>query len=200
MRLRRASGLAYDRFMRPIRLFLFILLLGLGTAASAEVRIAFYSKDLASSFPHAFVRLTGADSSGKPFDVNYGFTPVRLSPAILFGPVDGKVESVGPDYLARSDRHFAFALTDEEYRRVVAIVEEWRDSPQPSYRLNGRNCVDFVAEVANALGLNAPVVPKLMKKPKSYLEMVTSLNSALIAARASAAAPPPARAAPHLVD
>lgn len=182
--------------MRRLRLFLFVLLLGFGSAAGAEVRIAFYSKDFASSFPHAFVRLTGEDSTGRPFDVNYGFTPVRLSLAILSGPVDGKVEGVGAEYVARSDRHFAFALTADEYRRVVAIVEAWRDSPQPSYRLNGRNCVHFVAEVASALGLSAPVVPKLMKKPKSYLEMVTRTNSAVIAARAnrpaSAAAPPSA--------
>lgn len=186
--------------MRRLRLFLFFMLLGLGSAANAAVEIAFYSKDLASSFPHAYVRLTGADSTGRPFDVNYGFTPVRLSPAILFGAVDGKVESVGPEYVARSDRHFAFELTPDEYRKVVAIVESWRDSPQPSYRLGERNCVHFVAEVANALGLSAPVVPKLMKKPKSYLEMVTRRNSAVIAARASAPAASPARPAPQIVD
>ena len=171
--------------MRQIRLFLFLVLFGFGTAASAQVQIAFYSKDFASSFPHAFVRLTGEDSAGRPFDVNYGFTPVRLSPAILFGAVDGKVEAVGPDYIARSDRHFAFRLTSDEYRGVVAIVEAWRDSPQPSYRLDDRNCVHFVAEVAAALGLDAPAVPALMKTPKSYLQMVSQRNSAVIASRAN---------------
>jgi hypothetical protein len=41
--------------------------------------------------------------------------------------------------------------------------------------------VDFVADVATALGLQAPVIPKLMKKPKSYLDRITELNSDLIA-------------------
>jgi hypothetical protein len=72
-------------------------------------------------------------------------------------------------------------LTDEQYREVVAIVEKWRDAPQPSYRLSGRNCVDFVADVAVALGLQAPVIPKLMKKPRTYLDRIAELNSDLIA-------------------
>jgi len=171
-----------SKSMRKIRLSVFLLLLACGTAAHAEKQIAFYSKDMASSFPHAYVRLTGSDdATGQPIDVNYGFTPVRLSPAILFGPVNGMIQSVGPEYIARSDRHFEVALTPDQYARVVAVVEKWRDSPQPNYRLNGRNCVDFVADVANAIGISAPVIPKLMKKPKSYLQTVTRMNSQLLA-------------------
>lgn len=90
---------------------------------------------------------------------------------------------------------------------MIAIVEKWRDAPQPSYRLNGRNCVDFVAEVASALGLRAPVIPKLMKKPRSYLDAIAGLNSTLIAhwsehlaslaATAAQSAPAPAIAPAH---
>ncbi|HWI77194.1 MAG TPA: hypothetical protein VNS53_08965 [Sphingomicrobium sp.] len=168
--------------MRAIRLFLLLVVFGWSAAASAAVEIAFYSKDMASSFPHAYVRLTGTDeATGKPVDVNYGFTPASLSPGVLFGSVRGIIESASPAYIARSDRHFALKLTDAQYRQVVAIVEKWRAAPQPSYRLNGRNCIDFVAEIANALGLKAPVIPKLMKKPRSYLDEVARLNAALIA-------------------
>jgi hypothetical protein len=137
---------------------------------------------MASSFPHAYVRLTGTDdATGKPVDVNYGFTPVSLSPGILFGAVRGTIESASPEYIARSDRHFALKLTDEQYRKVASTIQKWRDAPQPSYRLNGRNCIDFVADIAVALGLKAPVIPKLMKKPRSYLDEIARLNSALIA-------------------
>jgi hypothetical protein len=168
--------------MRTIRTFLLLLLIGWGAAAQAQVEISFYSKDMASSFPHAYIRLTGTDDqTGQPIDVNYGFTPVSLGPGILFGSVKGMIESAGPEYIARSDRHFSLKLTDDQYRRVIAIVGKWRDAPQPSYRLSGRNCVDFVAEVAVALGLQAPVIPKLMKKPKSYLNRIGELNSDLIA-------------------
>ena len=168
--------------MRAIRLFLLLILFGWSAAASATVEIAFYSKDMASSFPHAYVRLTGTEeSTGKPIDVNYGFTPVSLGPGVLFGSVKGMIESASPAYIARSDRHFSLKLSDEQYRQVLAVIEKWRDAPQPSYRLNGRNCVDFVVDIAKTIGLNAPVLPKLMKKPKSYLNEMARLNSALIA-------------------
>ena len=167
--------------MRRIRLFLLIVLLGWASAARAEVEIHFHSKDFASTFPHAFVRLTGTDpSTGQPLDINYGFTPERLSPGILVGPVRGMIETVDPVFVARSDRHFTLKLSDEQYRSVMAVVESWRTAPQPSYRLNSRNCVHFVAEVATVLGLNAPPFKPLMKKPKSFLRKVTQDNLALI--------------------
>lgn len=192
--------------MRVLRLLLLVLLLGWGGVARAEVEIAFYSKDLASTFPHAFVRLTGTDqSTGQKFDVNYGFTPERISPGILFGSVRGMIQTVDPVYVSRSDRHFSLKLDDEQYRAVLAVVEKWRTAPQPSYRLNSRNCVHFIAEVASALGLHAPPARGLMKKPKSFLRKVTSDNSALIrqwesrtgiAARPPPTAPVPAAPAP----
>jgi hypothetical protein len=167
--------------LRTIRICLLLLVFAWSGAAWAQVEISFYSKDTASSFPHAYVRLTGTLENGQAIDANYGFTPVSLSPGILWGPVRGMIESAGPEYIARSDRHFTLKLTSEEYRRVVAIIEKWRDAPQPSYRLSGRNCIDFVAEIANALGVRAPVIPKLMRKPRSYLDEVARLNATVIA-------------------
>ncbi|HET9460167.1 MAG TPA: hypothetical protein VFO51_09330 [Sphingomicrobium sp.] len=164
------------------RLLLFLLLtLGWAGAAAAEIEIHFHSKDMASTFPHAFVRLTGTDEgTGEAVDVNYGFTPVSLTPAILFGPVQGMMHRVSRQYLDRSDRHFSLKLTDAQYRAVLAVVERWRDAPQPNYRLNSRNCVHFVAEVAAALGLAAEPDRRLVKKPKSFLRQVTQNNLALI--------------------
>lgn len=167
--------------MRVFRLVFFLFLVAWGGAASAEVEIAFYTKDMASTFPHAFVRLTGTDdSTGQPVDATYGFTPVSMSPGILLGRVRGTVEGVGPLYIARSVRHFSLKLSDEQYRTVLAVVEKWRSEPQPSYQLNNHNCTHFVAEIAAALGLSAAPDPKLMKKPKSFLSKVTRDNIALI--------------------
>jgi hypothetical protein len=168
--------------MRTLRFFLVLLLFGWASAASAEIEIAFYSKDFASTFPHAYVRLTGTDESGKTIDTNYGFTPTALGPGILFGSVKGMIQTVDPVYVSRSDRHFSLKLSHEQYRQVLAVVDKWGNAKQPSYKLNGRNCVDFVADVAKTLGLSAPVIPKLMKKPKSYLTTITEMNAALIAA------------------
>lgn len=183
--------------MRRIRLLIFIFLASWAVSAQAQIEIAFYSKDMASSFPHAFVRFTGIDEqTGKQVDTNYGFTPVSLGPGILFGNVRGMMETASPLYVQRSDRHFALKLNDAQYRAALAIVDKWRNAKQPSYNLNKRNCITFVAEVAIALGLQAPVLPKLMKKPKSYLNAVTEMNAAAIdawpVAPALAASPAPA--------
>jgi hypothetical protein len=168
--------------MRLVRLLVFLLLLASAGTARAQAEIAFYSKDLASTFPHAFVRLTGIDeTTGRPFDTNYGFTPVRVTPGILFGPVRGMIQTADPVYVSRSDRHFSLRLNRDQYRLVVAAVERWRDTPQPNYRLESRNCVHFVAEVASLLGLHAPPARGLMKKPRSFLEKATRDNQALIA-------------------
>ena len=104
------------------------------------------------------------------------------------------IEKSAPLYVSRSDRHFTLTLTEEQYRSVMAIVDEWRRLPQPSYRLKSRNCVHFVAEVATALGLTAPVIPKLKTKPKTFLRKVTAENAARIRDRANPSdmiGPPP---------
>ena len=167
--------------MSRIRILIFLLVASWAATAQAQIEIAFYSKDMASSFPHAYVRLTGTDEqTGKTIDTNYGFTPVSLGPGVLWGNVRGMIETASPVYVSRSDRHFAMKLSDAQYHMVLGIVDKWRNARQPSYNLNQRNCITFVAEVAIALGLNAPVIPKLMKKPKSYLNQITALNEAAI--------------------
>ncbi|HUG46008.1 MAG TPA: hypothetical protein VMK31_05805, partial [Sphingomicrobium sp.] len=121
------------------------------------------------------------ETTGEPFDTNYGFTPVRVSPGLLFGSVNGMIDSASPLYVSRSQRHFSLKLSDDQYRAVIAAVEKWRNAAQPSYRLGSRNCVHFVAEVATLLGLHAPPAKGLMKKPRSFLEKVTKDNYQLIA-------------------
>lgn len=181
--------------MRFARLCLTILACCWSSAAAAAVEIHFYSKDFASTFPHAFVRLTGTvDATGEQLDTNYGFTPVRLNPSILMGPVKGMIQTVEPKYVARSDKHFTLRLTDDQYRMVLARIDSWRTAPQPNYRLNSRNCVYFVADIAAVLGLRAPPAPALMKKPKSFLQKVTHDNLTTIAQWPGGSAAPTAAA------
>jgi hypothetical protein len=123
------------------------------------------------------------DRGGASVDANYGFTATHVSPAILMGSVNGEIISVDAPYMSRSDRHFTMRLTDAEYDRVLAEVERWRTLKQPSYNLNRQNCVFFVASVAAALGMTADTPPALMKKPRSYLEMLTRANQAWLANR-----------------
>lgn len=150
----------------------------------AAVSITFYSKEFGTSFPHAFVVVQGTlDRGGARIDEDYGFSAKTISPAILWGKVAGKVISDhSADYVKGSDRHFTVSLTDSEYDRVMATIARWRSAKQPSYDLDRHNCVHFVAELAGAIGMT-PDTRKLMKKPRSFLETLTSSNRAWLAGR-----------------
>lgn len=144
--------------------------------SSAAVNITFYSKELGSSFPHAFIRLEGVpDRGGSPVDQSYGFTAKTVSPAILMGAVKGVLSPEKPAYVRKSDKHFTLALADSEYDRVLEEVKIWRDAPQPSYDLNRRNCIHFIAQVAAIIGMRAET-NRFMKKPRSYLEALARTN------------------------
>jgi len=160
--------------------FLFLVALLLWPAmASARVTLTFYSRELGVYFPHAFVRVTGATDAhpDKPIDTNYGFTAKAVTPALLVGPVAGKMEPANPTYVRRSDSHFSLVLSDEQYDQVLAIVKKWENLPQPSYDLHHANCVHFVGDVARALGMKVDdSQPKLMSRPRSYIINLIRLN------------------------
>lgn len=157
------------------------LLLGAWTPAAAAVEIAFYSRELGgNNFPHAFIVLRGTpDSGGAAVDTSFGFTAKAITPALLFGSVAGEVVVEGPRQIARSDRQFALTLSDERYRAVMAVVERWRARAQPSYNLNRRNCIHFVGEIAEAVGLRVDYDRRLMRRPRSFLQQVRSRNPGL---------------------
>jgi hypothetical protein len=161
------------------RLFAALALLIAAAPAAAAVEITFHSKDFGISFPHAFVVLSGTlDETGEPVEANYGFTVRHLiGPSVLFGRVQGTIESVGDGFVEHSNRHFSMVLTDDQYREVLALVERWRALPQPSYSLDRRNCVSFVAEVATLLGLEAET-RGLMRRPRAFLDRVRERNAA----------------------
>jgi hypothetical protein len=156
------------------------MLVAWSVPAAAAVTITFYSKELGTTFPHALVTMNGTlDRSGERIDVDYGFTAKSVTPAILFGAVKGEVISDhGASYIRASDKHFSLILSDAEYDRVMAVVARWRALPQPSYDLDKRNCVHFVADVAAGLGMRADIPKKLVKKPRSYLNLLTEGNRA----------------------
>jgi hypothetical protein len=176
---RRESGLDSRSVVRRCTGWLLAALLLLAAApAAAAVTITFYSHELGSSFPHAFVTMAGAPDRGGPaVNVDYGFSAKTISPAILWGRVSGEVISDhGAAYIRGSDRHFSLSLSDEDYDRVMATIARWRASPQPSYDLGTHNCVHFVADLARSVGMAADTPKALMKKPRSYLEHLTAEN------------------------
>lgn len=145
--------------------------------AHAAVTITFYSHELGSQFPHAFVTLKGkVDATGEAVDTNVGFTATNTGPSILFGSVTGHISVAKPQYITSSNPHFTYELTDAEYRAVMAVTDKWRKKKQKSYNLNNANCVHFIAELASAAGLKVNAKSKYFKKPTSFLKEVTTLS------------------------
>ena len=162
--------------MRNLGMILALFLLP--TPAAAQVVLSFYSHELGSSFPHAFVVLKGK-AEGRDVDTNFGFTAKTLTPAILMGSVRGVVETSKPSYIASSDRQFSVQIDDRKYQDVLAVVERWRTRPGKSYNLNKSNCIHFVGEIAQAVGLKVVFEKALIKKPRSFLLSLVSLNPGL---------------------
>lgn len=171
--------------MRLVLQLIVVLALLWPAEALAAVRIDFRSRDSDSRFPHAFVVLTGTvDSTGEKVHANYGFTLLEtINITVLAVPADGQIHAVRDADIPNSNLHFSLILTDEEYARVMAKVEEWKALPQPSYRLRERNCVTFVADMATLLGLDGAMVRGLELKPHGFLDSVRDRNARLILAR-----------------
>ncbi len=170
--------------MRPL-LRLLALLLSCSIfafPARAAVTITFWSHELGNSFPHAFFTVRGVpDAGGAPVDANFGFTAKSISPALLFGPVAGKLDIAKPFYVAGSNAQFSVVMTDAQYTAVLALVDAWSEGkPDSVYRLADHNCVTFVKEAARRVGLTGLDQPKLMKKPRSFLKAVAAANAGRI--------------------
>jgi len=179
--------------IRRLALAAVLFLAALASPAFAAVEIGFYSRELGgNNFPHAFIVLKGTvDATGERVDTSLGFTAHSVTPALLFGSVRGEVAVEGERQIARSDRQFAIMLTDAQYQAVMAVVEQWRNAPQPSYNLRRHSCVHFTAAVAQAIGLRVETPQRLMNRPRSYLQFLLSLNPQL-AASTPVQAPQPA--------
>lgn len=177
-------------------LLLFPLLLGLAAPAQAAVTLTFYSRDMHVGlfdiqFPHGFVVLSGMTDAGMPVDANYGFIPTDVTPAIMFGPVNGEIIGAEPSYIANARPHFSLTISDDRYQAVMALIAAWRDAPQPSYDLNGHNCMTFVKAAAVAAGLDVSEASRFMREPSAFLDDVAARNSGPYYAATSPEVSPP---------
>jgi len=168
-----------------------IILLLLSVArADAAVTIDFYSHKLAMApglntyFPHGFALLSGTTEDGTPVKANLGFTAKNIFFNVLWEKVTGELDPTPlPDgYVNGAVNHFAFALTDAQYRAVMAVAEKWRSAPQPSYDIDEHNCVIFIKEVAAAAGLAVSDDVKFIHAPGDLLDDMAVRNSAFLAA------------------
>ena len=148
-------------------------------AAQAEVRVTFHSFDgsvLFGRYPHTFISMEGTLEDGTPVKENYGFSAKSAGPAVLAGPVKHIVMTEKDKYVRSTNRHFTVAVDDAKYHDSRREVFRWRDAPGKYYDLDTRNCIHFVARMAEMVGLRAPVPSDYLRRPKAWLNYVTRLN------------------------
>ena len=154
-----------------------LLLLMAAWPAQAAVTLTFWSRELGNYFPHAFVTLKGGTDDGEAVDTSYGFTARSIGPSILFGSVKGRIDITNKQYMTRSHALFSVVLTDEQYRAVRRLRDEWdAETGDATYNMNRRNCVHFVGEVARRAGLMVEEPKRLMKRPTSFTRSLAALN------------------------
>ncbi len=154
--------------------------------ARADVTVTFWSHDRDQNYQHAFIVMRGqVDATGEVVDTNIGFTARRVSPGILWGSVEGMMETVSAGYMARptSRPHFTMQLNDAQYAQLSAFIARWRAHAQPSYSLSRRNCVHFVLEAAALLGLSVNRDSRHFRNPRAFLDEVMARNPRLMGAR-----------------
>lgn len=168
---------------RLLALLLSALLALLPLAAQAQVTAAFHSFNgsyFGGRYPHAFVVLDGTLADGSRVHENFGYSTDAGAIAALAGTVRGTIQVEKETYIRKTNRHFAVPISDDQYRALIAEREAWRDAPgQKRYSLDHRNCIHFVARLAELVGINAPVPQNMVRRPKLWLNYVTRLNPQL---------------------
>lgn len=148
--------------------------------ALARVEVAFYSVQgslLTGRSVHAFVTLVGTlDADGRKIDENYGFSASVFDPAAFFRPVKQTMLIEKADYIGRAHFHFRVPISDEAYHRIVREAQVWWHDPNYLWDIDKRNCVTFTGVVAQMAGLKVDFPPKIMRKPRTYLDHLVQLN------------------------
>lgn len=168
--------------VRILRSIVILVALGWSSLAAAAVEITFHSFNgsvIAGRYPHTFVSMEGTLEDGTEVKENFGFSAKRTTLAVLNGPVEHMILVEKEKWLTKTNRHFTLTISDEEYREVRALVEEWRNAPGKFYDLETRNCIHFVGEIGKIIGLEVTYPEKMLRRPKKWLNHITGLNPQL---------------------
>lgn len=161
----------------------------LATPAQAEVQVSFHSFNgsvLWGRYPHTFVVFEGVlEDTGHRVKENFGFSAKYTSQAITSGPAEHEIIIEDEDTIEDTNLHFTVTVSDQKYRQMRAEVEAWRNYPGRYYDLDERNCIHFVARMAEMAGLRADVPEEYLRRPKAWLNYVTRNNQQLGASEVS---------------
>ena len=167
-----------------LRLILVLAALaGFHGSALAAVQVHFHSFNgsmFAGRYPHTFVVFEGTlDATGERVYENYGFSARSATPDVLLGPVAHGIYTETDRWIGSTNRHFSITVSDATYRRMKEEVAAWRDAPGKYYDLDTRNCIHFVGRIAALGGLRVDYPQDMLRKPKAWLNHVSTLNPQL---------------------
>ena len=171
----------FDALVRRLAtcLIAICVMVAFATPARADVDVTFHSFNgsvLWGRYPHTFVVFKGTLAAGHTVDENFGFSAKYTSQAITSKPAEHVILHEDPDDIAGTNNHFTVRVSDAKYREMRAEIERWRTYPGRYYDLDERNCIHFVARMAEMVGLRAPVPSDYLRRPKAWLNYVTRLN------------------------
>jgi len=164
-----------QKMLRILPLLLAALMSLFPASARAEIEIGFWTRELGLELPHAFFTIKGS-VDGKPVDETYGFTAKTITPALLWGPVPGRIDIASKGYMADSNQLWTVSVPDASYLRLKALVARYSAKPGSVYRMNDHNCVHFVADAAGTIGLRLPNGKGMMKRPTTYMMAIAAAN------------------------
>lgn len=165
--------------LTPIRGLLLALALWLfASPALAAVTVTFLGHEGTQLrggwlyFPHAYIRVTGTlDATGEPVNWAIGFTAKNPGPQLLFMSDAGLLSEPNPRYLDEGVAYAAITITDDQHAALRQRVETWRNS---RYHLRQRNCIHFVADVADFLNMKVPT--EIGLSPNGFLKQLADQN------------------------
>ena len=164
-------------------LMLALVLAGLVPAlpANAAVTVTFYGHEGNRVqngwllFPHAFVHLHGTlESNGLPVDYAVGFTARSPGPQLLFFSDRGILKRPEPAYIADGIAYLSVVISDETYETLRSRFDYWASAEGGTYNLRQRNCITFVADLAEVVGLDVPDARTL--SPNGFLKDLVAVN------------------------
>ena len=165
---------------RIITHFIALIALAWSGTAMAQVQVHFHSFNgsvLFGRYPHTFVVFDGSlEATGEAVSENYGFTTSSAMAAATQDWVEHLVESEPERYIRSTNRHFSITLTDAQFAAIIREVRAWQDEPGKRYSLDERNCIHFVGRMAQMAGLRVEYPDNMLRRPKKWLNHITTLN------------------------
>lgn len=138
---------------------------------TGRYRITFSSFPPQAGHPvgHAFVTWQQETPAGLITIGVFGFYPT-VSNAFMVVWEDGLLHSELQSTIDLADRSVSFRVDQSQFANSLAIRNAWQAKP-PVYTIDGNNCVDFVVQMGNAIGIAMPDHgPLTHLLPDSYMK------------------------------